>query len=109
MGDYKSKTVKLDWDDQLNVQGQRLSFDFWYPRIEEHINEIEVGLSDVRAADSILISYDFVRDGYVIKQASTFSWEADDEKMDSNWQEVAFIKAWQRESKLPDGKDEPSR
>lgn len=97
--DYKSKTVKLDWDDQLNVCGQKVVFEFWYPRIEGHINEIEVGLSDVRAADSILISYDFDRDGYSIKQASVFSWDVDDKVCDSGWKEVAFIQAWALETK----------
>jgi len=48
----------------------------------------------VRAADSILIEYDFDRDGYSIKQASTF--RGDVPGFDQDWQEVAFIKAWAR-------------
>ena len=46
--------------------------DLWYPRLDENVKEIEIGLMDVRAADGILVSYDFERDGWVIKQASTF-------------------------------------
>jgi hypothetical protein len=51
----------------------------------------------VRAADDIRIHYDFERDGYVIEQASTFTWSIDDEECDPDWQEVAFIQAWARE------------
>ncbi len=76
--------------------------DLWYPRVErergvDEPTEVEVGLTDVRAADSIRISYDFERDGYVIRQASTFDWDHDDEACDADWQEVAFVKSWARE------------
>ncbi len=83
---------------ELIIHNGRLSADMWYPRIADgphRIREVEVGLSDVRAADSILISYDFDRDGYVIKQASTFS--GDEPDYDEDWQEVAFVQAWARE------------
>jgi gentisate 1,2-dioxygenase len=52
---------------------------------------------DVRAADSIRISYDHERDGWKIEQASTFEWEANDTVCDPDWQEVAFVQAWGRE------------
>jgi hypothetical protein len=65
------------------------------------VDAIEVGLVDVRAADSILIRYDFQRDGFAIFQASRFEWEADDEVQDPDWQEVAFVQAWARESESP--------
>jgi len=65
-------------------------------RTSDHPIEVEVGLVDVRAADSIRISYDFKRDGYVIKQASKFEFEIGG-VMDADWKEVAFVKAWQRE------------
>lgn len=76
--------------------------DLWYPGTDgddeyEKIQHIEVGLVDVRAADSIRIHYDFDRDGYSIEQASKFSWEAGDEVCDSGWKEVAFVKAWARD------------
>ena len=67
-----------------------------YPRNEKNKNKVQVGLMDVRAADDILIEYDFERDGWVIKQASKFQWEIG-EKRDEDWQEVAFIQAWGRE------------
>jgi hypothetical protein len=74
-----------------------VSVDMMYPRSEGHIAEVEVGIEDVRAADSIRISYDFTRDGYSIKQASRFEWNLEDKECDSDWQEVAFVQAWARE------------
>jgi hypothetical protein len=76
--------------------------ELWYPRIEGNADIIQIGLSDVRAADDIRIRYDFVRDGYVILQASIFEWHADDDVCDMDWQEVAFIRAWGREHNAPD-------
>lgn len=68
----------------------------WYPRVAGGAQAIEIDLMDVRAADSLRVSYDFERDGWVIKQASRFEWHGDDEECDSDWQEVAFIQAWGR-------------
>lgn len=73
---------------------QRIEFN---ARAEGQPNTIEIDLYDVRAADSIRIQYDFERDGYVILQASIF--EPEDDEMDEDWQEVAFIRAWAREVK----------
>lgn len=74
--------------------------ELWYPR-QNKIKYIEIDLQDVRAADNIRISYDFLRDGWKIEQASTFSWDVDDEVCDRDWQEVTFIKAWGREKQSP--------
>lgn len=68
-----------------------------YPRTEGSASAIEVSLCDVRAADSIRVSYDFERDGWKIEQASVFEWEPDDEVCDPDWQEVAFVQAWARQ------------
>jgi hypothetical protein len=81
-----------------DVRGDTAHIDLWYPRHND-VKYIRVNLMDVRAADDIRISYDFERDGYVIEQASVFEWECDDEICDPDWQEVAFIKAWQREKR----------
>lgn len=71
-----------------------------YPRVgSPHVDTLEINLSDVRAADGIRISYDFTRDGWSIKQASRFEWDADDPECDPDWQEVAFVQAWAREPK----------
>lgn len=64
---------------------------------------IEVGLMAVRAADSIRVHYDFKRDGYVITQASRFTFE-ENEPIDMDWQEVAFVRAWTRDA---DPEDKP--
>jgi len=64
--------------------------ELFYPRIEE-ITAIRIDLIDVRAADGILIEYDFDRDGWKISQNDgTFN----DDKDDWNWKEVAFLDAW---------------
>ena len=71
-----------------------------YPRIDdERITTIEIGLSDVRAADSIRVIYDFERDGWSVLQASIFEWSTNDPICDADWQEVAFVQAWAREVK----------
>lgn len=78
--------------------GDELHIDLWYPRNESsEVKSLVIGLMDVRAADNIRVSYDFDRDGWKIEQASVFSWDADDEVCDSDWQEVAFVKAFGRE------------
>lgn len=66
------------------------------------IHTVEVNLNDVRAADSVRVTYDFERDGWSILQASTFSWDADDTVCDMDWQEVAFVKAWGRQKSSED-------
>lgn len=66
-----------------------------YPR-QNDVKSIRVGLSDTRAADDIQVSYDFGRDGWVVKQdrhqgvADGMAVSLDD------WQEVAFVPAWGR-------------
>ncbi len=99
------KTVKeLVFLGAITARGPVLDVDLWYPRVAGNLTAIEIGLMDVRAADSLRVSYDYERDGWVIKQASTFEWTADDQVCDSDWQEVAFVKAWAR--KKPDSDDD---
>lgn len=81
------------------VTGDTLDISLWYPQLAD-IKKIEISLRDVRAADSILIEYDFIRDGWVVKQASRFQWEIGEE-CDPDWQEVAFIQAWGRQGEKP--------
>lgn len=92
--------------------GDHMSVELWYPNYsatdegQGKIRAIHVGLMHVRAADDIRIEYDFERDGWSIKQASIFEWAGDDDVMDSDWQEVAFVKAWARQRcgfKFPTG------
>lgn len=74
--------------------------DWEYPEIyNENKSHIILGLVHTRAADSIRISYDSGRDGWVIEQASTFEWSGDNKICDPDWKEVAFVQAWARENK----------
>lgn len=82
--------------DTMNWPHKVMSVELFYPRTSP-CDTIQIGLSDVRAADDIQVSYDFERDGWVIKQASIFEWDIDDDVQDADWQEVAFIKAWARD------------
>jgi hypothetical protein len=84
--------------EDASLQCDGLHLDLWYPRLDDRVKYLVVGLMDVRAADEIRISYDFDRDGWKIEQASTFEWGADDPVCDPDWKEVAFIKAWTREN-----------
>jgi hypothetical protein len=67
-----------------------------YPRTDRNPDHIRVSLIDVRAADDLLIHYDFDRDGWSIEQASRWEW-AEGEEIDEDWQEVAFVPAWGRD------------
>ena len=91
----KKDNMTLDTH-ETSVNGDTVSIDFWYPR-QRAVKFIKIGLIDVRAADDIRISYDFERDGYKIEQASKFEWtEFDEDPLDHDWQEVAFVGAWGR-------------
>lgn len=50
-----------------NCRWDTFTAEFSYPRIENKIKKIRVWLSDVRAADTMTIEFDFDRNGYVIK------------------------------------------
>lgn len=77
-----------------DVEDYSLEVNIWYPR-QRSIQAIQVGLVDVRATDSIRVSYDFPRNGWKIEQASKFHWAAEG-PMDDDWQEVAFVESWAR-------------
>ena len=85
-------------------RGDTVTVDLYYPRSQgDRARFVEVGLSDVRAADTVRISYDFDRDGWRIEQASVFEWSIDDKVCDSGWIEVAFVKAWAKEKNPDEG------
>lgn len=81
----------------IHRQGDLVTVELSYPRQEGNADTVEVEIECVRAADSIRITYDFERDGYVILQAGVFEWEADDKEQDEEWREVAFVQAWASE------------
>lgn len=78
------------------ISGDIRHVDLWYPGVNNNPRALQIALMHVRAADDIQVSYDFERNGWVIKQASVFSWDEDDDSSDEDWQEVAFIQAWGR-------------
>lgn len=93
-------------DAQPSLRSDVMQIDLWYPRLDDaKVRTIQVGLSDVRAADDVRISYDFHRDGWSIAQASTFQWNMDEDP-DDDWQEVAFVRAWGREREKDPATDE---
>lgn len=77
---------------ESRVYGRTLSLDLFYPREPDLINEIQIGLCDVRAADSLRISYDFARDGWVIRQQESLGKGKDPDE--GEWREVYFAEAW---------------
>ena len=83
--------------EEARLIGDELHIDLWYPKGENEVKKFVIGLMDVRASDGIRVSYDYERDGWVIEQASTFQWEADDKVCDPDWQEVAFVQSWARD------------
>ena len=87
----------------VTKNGDTLEVDLTYPpRSDEENNNnqcryVHVDQESVRASDGIRLHYDYARDGFVIEQASTFEWEADDQVCDPDWREVAFIRSWARD------------
>jgi hypothetical protein len=64
-----------------------------YPRHNKNYNAVEIGLVDVRASNSILVEFDFDRDGWKISMPSKLTWEIGEEP-DPRYKEVAFVPAW---------------
>lgn len=94
---YALDCAAFDAPDQIGRRMNTLLADLWYPGLPGNATHVEIGLLDVRAADSIRIHYDFGRDGYAIEQAGRFEWDVEDETCDPDWQEVAFVQAWARD------------
>lgn len=65
--------------------------ELFYPRNDDQPDTLEINLVDVRASDGIQITYDFDRDGWVIKQPKE---ELIDNQLEETWHEVAFLQAW---------------
>lgn len=94
--------------DIIHLNDKTIVVDLCYPRSPDRFNAVEINLVDVRASDGIQISYDFERDGWVVKQSLEFNsndfdkdgWALDQSQLkarDPDWQEVSFIQSWGRE------------
>jgi len=80
------------FNNEREIVSEDIHVDIWYPD-RDRTPTITVGLMDVRAADDIIIEYDFEEDGYKIFMDRTVdaAWGSDVEK---EKQLVAFIPSW---------------
>lgn len=76
-----------------NVPAIAVDGQLWYPRLDSEPSTISVRLFDVRAADDLVIGYDFDRDGWTIARDSAPDVE------------VAFIKSWGEHESAPNPDD----
>lgn len=91
-----------DYDKGISIfeKGDTVVAEFFYPRIHP-VKHVEIGLSDVRASDSIRAHYDFERDGWVVEQSYINEVQKDGyiDATGEQWEEVGFFGAWALESK----------
>lgn len=55
---------------------------------------VRIDLNDVRAANTIIVHYDFDRDGWAIDSPTKMQWTPDEDSFDERLEEVAFVPAW---------------
>lgn len=91
----------LNRQEHFSVEGDTMHVEFWYPphtaadagKPNANPRYAILGLTAVRAADDVRVSYDFERDGWKVEQAQVFSWPLEG-PADPEWKEVAFVQAW---------------
>lgn len=89
--------MSTDVETKVEVEAE---VELFYPRNNDPARtaaqptRVRVGLSDVRAADDMIIDYDFERDGYRIRMATVHEWDPNDTVMDPKLVEVAFVPSW---------------
>lgn len=74
---------------EIRIVDDALTVELEYPRQDAAIKAIEIGLTDVRAADGIRITYDFERDGWSIQQPI-----CDSAGFTVDWKETSFAQSW---------------
>lgn len=77
---------------ELYSDGKTVAIDFW-PRGDANPNRVKVCLMDTRAADNLVVEYDFSRDGWVIRMDKTREGIGHMETVEE-LAEVAFVPAW---------------
>lgn len=77
----------------ISEDGKTVHAELWYPRNADSTDAVQVGLVDIRAADDLVIRYNFDRDGWVIHQDRVVQRDWGMEVVDEAV-EVAFIPAW---------------
>lgn len=77
----------------LDREARSFHIELEYPRLDSNVQEVTVGLTDVRAADTIRITYDFERDGWRLGMDRTVE-DGPIMRVTEENAEVAFIPAW---------------
>lgn len=82
----------------LAHRGDTLRVELTYPNIgpPERARFVYLNQESTRASDGVRLHYDYARDGWVVCQPGKSVWRGDDEEMDEDWGEVAFIASWAR-------------
>lgn len=81
--DIKFRNANVWGDENENV----LCVDLYFPK-QEQFNTVELDIVSSRANDTIRITYDFSRNGWLIKKSRI---KQDIEYLYEYWEEVAFI------------------
>lgn len=89
-------------DEGLHLSEDTIHAELWYPRVAGNRTKITVGLSDVRAADDLAITYDFDRDGWSISREVKIQRDGYMEDT-GQWVEVSFVAAWTEPAPWVDG------
>jgi len=78
-----------------------ITIEFSFPRLENKIKYIKLGIEDIRASDGIRIHYDFERDGYVVEQYYIIEKDMGTyiDAATETWEEVGFFQSWALEEK----------
>jgi len=84
--------MSADWE-RITERDEQLRVELWYPR-ERKAQSVRVSLFDVRAADDLVISFSFARNGWVIRMDSTHDDDSGIIKVVREEVEVAFVPAW---------------
>lgn len=83
-------------DQRCRLRGTSLEVNMWYPGVKGPgtISEVRVGIVDTRAADDIVVRYDFDRDGYVVLQERSVEDGYGGIDGTGEMVERAFVPAW---------------
>jgi hypothetical protein len=65
-----------------------------YPRENPSRAYARISLEDVRAANDLVIHFDFDRDGWVIESPTKFVWTDGEDSFEEGMEEVAFVPAF---------------
>lgn len=55
---------------------------------------VRIDLDDVRAANTLIVHFDFDRDGWVLEAPTKMAWGPDEDSLDEHLEEVGFVPAY---------------